>query len=459
MQFQLTLELVILSVIGLGSVAFWAGWQMEQNLVAAHKQTLEYIAMRFPEQLEVYNEAESLETVIEKAISRVETSNLMVWVKNPQGQLLGQSSSLNNSLVEFQAVENTQQIPTKPQVVRFNGRDIVLCGTPLIVNGDMVGKLYLSQDITLDQQKLNFSLWRLFFISIVTVTVLVIAISYTISTGLKPLKKMSRVASTIKADDLSGAKLTLNQAPQEIIGLAQAFNEMLFRLSASWEQQRQFVGNVSHELRTPLTIVLGYLQSLLRRSDNLSTHQIQALETATAETERTIRMLEDLLDLARADSGNLHFHCQPLMLNTLVTEVAQMSQKVTDRTINLIITDEDVITCADQDRLQQVLINLVDNALKYSSPPQPIDIILEKCFPNALIHIRDYGIGISLAHQQRIFERFYRADDGMTRSRDGTGLGLALAKGMIEGMEGTIKVRSKPQEGSVFTISLPLWGE
>lgn len=109
--------------------------------------------------------------------------------KNPQGQLLGQSSSLNNSLVEFQAVENTQQIPTKPQVVRFNGRDIVLCGTPLIVNGDMVGKLYLSQDITLDQQKLNFSLWRLFFISIVTVTVLVIAISYTISTGLKPLKK------------------------------------------------------------------------------------------------------------------------------------------------------------------------------------------------------------------------------------------------------------------------------
>jgi len=459
LQFQLTLELVILSVIGLGSVAFWAGWQMEQNLVAAHKQTLEYIAMRFPEQLEVYSEAESLETVIEKAISRVETSNLMVWVKNPQGQLLGQSSSLNNSLVEFQAVENTQQIPTKPQVVRFNGRDIVLCGTPLIVNGDMVGKLYLSQDITLDQQKLNFSLWRLFFISIVTVTVLVIAISNTISTGLKPLKKMSRVASTIKADDLSGAKLTLNQAPQEIIGLAQAFNEMLFRLSASWEQQRQFVGNVSHELRTPLTIVLGYLQSLLRRSDNLSTHQIQALETATAETERTIRMLEDLLDLARADSGNLHFRCQPLMLNTLVTEVAQMSQKVTDRTINLIITDEDVITCADQDRLQQVLINLVDNALKYSSPPQPIDIILEKCFPNALIHIRDYGIGISLAHQQRIFERFYRADDGMTRSRNGTGLGLALAKGMIEGMEGTIKVRSKPQEGSVFTISLPLWGE
>lgn len=457
LQFQLTLELVILSVIGLGSVAFWAGWQMEQNLVTAHKQTLEYIAMRFPDQLEFDREKNSLETNIENTIDRLETSNLMVWVKNPQGQLLGQSSSLHDSLTEFQAVENTPQIPTTPQIVRFNGRDIVLCGTPLIVNGDTVGKLYLSQDITLDQQKLNFSLWRLFAISLITVIVLVIAISYTISTGLKPLKKMSQVASTIKADDLSGAKLTLNQAPEEIIGLAESFNEMLFRLSASWEQQRQFLGNVSHELRTPLTVIIGYLQSILRRGDNLTSHQIQALEIASAETQRTIRMLEDLLDLARADNGQLHFRCQPLMLNTLVREVAQMSQKVTDRTINLIITDEDVITCADQDRLQQVLINLVDNALKYSSPPQPIDIILEKSFPNALIHVKDYGIGISLAHQQRIFERFYRADDGMTRSRDGTGLGLAIAKGMIEGMEGIIKVRSKPQEGSIFTITLPLW--
>ena len=457
LQFQLTLELVILSIIGLGSVAFWAGWQMEQNLVAAHKQTLEYIAMRFPEQLEFYSETESLETGIEKAIARVKTSNLMVWVKNNQGQLLGESSSLNSSLSEFQAVEATGQLPKKPQVVRFNGRDIVLCGTPLVINGNAVGKLYLSQDITADQQKLNFSLWRLFLISVVTVTVLVIAISYRIGKGLHPLKKMSKVASTIKADDLSGAKLTLHQAPEEIIGLAQAFNEMLFRLSASWEQQRQFVGNVSHELRTPLTIILGYLQSLLRRGNNLNSHQIQALETATAETERTIRMLEDLLDLARADSGNLHFRCYPLMLNTLVTEVAQMSQKVTERQINLIITDEDVVTYADQDRLQQVLINLVDNALKYSSPPQPVDIILEKTFDYALIHIRDYGIGISLAHQKRIFERFYRADDGMTRSRDGTGLGLAIAKGMVEAMEGIIKVRSKPDEGSIFTISLPLW--
>jgi signal transduction histidine kinase len=168
-------------------------------------------------------------------------------------------------------------------------------------------------------------------------------------------------------------------------------------------------------------------------------------------------MLQDLLDLARADSGHLHFQVHPIMLNTLVVEVAAMSQKVSNRQINVLATDEDVVTCADQDRLQQVLINLVDNAIKYSAPEQAVDLVLEKTERRATIHVGDRGIGIPLSHQKRIFERFYRVDESSTRSRDGTGLGLAIAKSLIEGMEGRISLRSKPGEGSIFTITLPLW--
>jgi signal transduction histidine kinase len=116
-----------------------------------------------------------------------------------------------------------------------------------------------------------------------------------------------------------------------------------------------------------------------------------------------------------------------------------------------------LVSTADQDRLQQVLINLLDNAIKYSVPDRPVDIILEKTKQYAIIHVRDRGIGIALAHQNRIFGRFYRVDDSMTRSRDGTGLGLAIAKSLIEGMNGRISLRSKPGEGSLFTIALPLW--
>jgi signal transduction histidine kinase len=456
LQFRLTLELVILSVLGLTSVSIWAGYQMEQDLIATHKQTLEYIAARFPEQLELYSDMGKPDNGLKQTIDRVSTPELRVWVKNLDGRLLAQSTGDATS-PELRGVTNLAEVPEKPQVVRFGDRDIVLCGSPLILKGKPLGKLYLSQDITADHRRFNLGLWRLLLVSALTISLLIIAISTRIRTALLPLEHMSQMASGISADRLRGAKLELQRAPDEVLGLAQAFNEMLVRLSGAWEQQRQFVGNVSHELRTPLTVITGYLQSLLRRGDHLSPHQQQAVATASAEAERTIRMLEDLLDLARVDSGNLHFRLMPIPLSTLVTEVAQMSQKVSNRQIQVLMPAEDIIAYADQDRLQQVLINLVDNALKYSAPDQIVDLILEKIDQQAVIHVCDRGIGIALSHQTRIFERFYRVDEGMTRSRDGTGLGLAISKSLIEGMDGRITLRSKLGEDSQFTITLPLW--
>ncbi|MEB3335899.1 MAG: HAMP domain-containing sensor histidine kinase, partial [Leptolyngbyaceae bacterium] len=398
---------------------------------------------------------------VERTLRKVSAPGLVVWIKSPDGKLLTHSSHASSPAAEIRNVDTLTQVPKKPQVFHFGDRYVVLCGDTLTVNGKLLGKMYLAQDITDNQQKFNAGLWRLLLVSFLTIAILVVAISKRIRKAMQPLEQMSQVASAVSADDLADnlrrAKLQLHQAPDEVLGLAQAFNEMLVRLSGAWEQQRQFVGNVSHELRTPLTIVVGYLQSLLRRSTNLSAHQQQALETATAETERTIRMLQDLLDLARADSGHLHFRLNPIMLNTVVAEVAVMSQKVSNRPINVLTTDEDVVIWADQDRLQQVLINLVDNAIKYSAPEQPVELTVEKTNQYARIHVRDHGIGISLPHQNRIFERFYRVDESMARSRDGTGLGLAISKSLIEGMEGRITLRSKPDEGSIFTITLPLW--
>lgn len=457
LQFRLTLELIALAVLGVSGVAVWAGWRMEQNLISVHKQNLEYIAAHFPEQIELYRQTGSVETGVEHAIDKLSTPGLLIWVRSPNGQILSRSSGINSPPSDLMNVVAKTAVPAQPKVFHFDDRYVVLCGNSLSISGTPLGQVYILKDITEDQMQLNASVHSLILSSIVVVVLLVIAISRRIRRALQPLQHMSQIASAVSADDLSGAKLELNRAPDEILGLAQAFNEMLVRLSGSWEQQRQFVGNVSHELRTPLSVIAGYLQSLLRRGDNLSPHQQQAVATASAEAERTIRMLQDLLDLARVDSGNLHFRLAPMMLNTVVVEVAQMSQKVSNRQINLLVTDEDVIACADQDRLQQVLINLVDNAIKYSVPDRAVDLVLEKTEQQAVIHVRDRGIGISLAHQHRIFERFYRVDEAMTRSRDGTGLGLAIAKSLIEGMDGRITLRSKLGEGSLFTITLPLW--
>jgi len=457
LQFRLTLELIALSVLGVSSVTAWAGWRMEQTLVSAHKETLEYVATHFPEQVELYRQAGSVEMGIDRTINQLSTPGFLIWVRNLDGQIVSRSSGINIPSPELIDVVAHTEVPPHPTIFRFGDRYVVLCGNPLTVDGNPLGEVYFLKDITDDQQRLDAGIHSLILVSTVAMVLLMIAIANRIRKALHPLAQMSQVASAVSADDLSAAKLQLHRAPDEILGLAQAFNQMLVRLSGSWEQQRQFVGNVSHELRTPLSVIAGYLQSLLRRGDNLSLHQQQAVATASAEAERTIRMLQDLLDLARVDSGNLHFRLAPVMLNTLVAEVAEMSQKVSNRQIHVLSTEEDVIACADQDRLEQVLINLVDNAIKYSASDRAVDLVLEKTEQQAIIHVRDFGIGIALAHQHRIFERFYRVDESMTRSRDGTGLGLAIAKSLIEGMEGRISLRSKSGEGSIFTITLPLW--
>lgn len=458
LQFRLTLELLLLSILALSSVVFWAGWQRSQNLVSAHKKTLEYIGVRFPEQVELYSEMGSLEIGLTRSVHQASTGGIMVWVKRNDGMLLVNSPDMDMQSSKITKMISLTEVPAEPTFIHVSDRYLVICSTNLKIKNQLLGTVYFSQDITDEQRQLNDGIRSLIIVSILVILVLMLAIASRIRHALRPLEHMSQVASTLSADNLNAAKLELHQAPDEILGLAQTFNEMLFRLSGSWEQQRQFVGNVSHELRTPLTVVGGYLQSLLRRSNNLSDYQQQALEIAVGETDRTIRMLEDLLDLARADSGNLHFRLNPVILNTLVAEVAAMSQQVSDRKITLVSTDdEDIVAFADQDRLQQVLINLVDNAIKYSAPEQPVDLVLEKTEQHVIVHVRDRGIGISLPHQNRIFERFYRVDESMTRSRDGTGLGLAIAKSLIEGMDGRITLRSKPGKGSIFTITLPIW--
>lgn len=259
------MELIALAVLGVSGVAIWAGWRMEQTLISVHKQNLEYIAARFPEQVEIYTQIGSVETGVEHTIDKLSIPGLLIWVRNPNGQILSRPSDINSSPPELMDRVATTDVPPQPTVFRFDDRYVVLCGNPLSIWGTPLGQVYILKDITEDQMRLNAGVHSLMLSSIVAVVLLVITISRRIRSALQPLQQMSRVASAVSADDLSGAKLELNHAPDEIVGLAQAFNEMLVRLSGSWEQQRQFVGNVSHELRTPLAVIAGYLQSLLRR--------------------------------------------------------------------------------------------------------------------------------------------------------------------------------------------------
>lgn len=463
LQFRLTLEIAALSILGLGSVAIWTSWKMQQILIATHTQGVEYIASRFPRDVELYSEMLPVEAGLQKTIDSVSVPGLLIWVKSSDGQkLLAQSVGLNSSFTATPELMSVAEMPLKPQVYQVGNRYLILCQGPVSVNGKLLGHVYLAQDVTVDQHQLLAAIQGLAIVCILVIILTMVAISLRIRRSLRPLQDMNQMAGAISAEDLSKAKLQLSHAPTEVKELAQTFNMMLSRLSEAWEQQRQFVSNVSHELRTPLTVVLGYLQSLLRRSTNLNDYQKEALQTAVSEADHTVRLLQDLLDLARADSGYMHYRLEPLMLNDLVAEVTGMAEKFSNRFIRIEAADT-IEAIVDRDRLKQVLINLIDNAVKYSAAHQPIELILERVDRMAIVQVRDQGVGIPLQDQSRIFERFYRVDEARARFANGDetqptgghGLGLAIVKTLVEGMGGSITVRSKLGEGSVFAISFP----
>jgi signal transduction histidine kinase len=220
---------------------------------------------------------------------------------------------------------NLAEMPLQPQIYQLGDRSLVLYQGTVNVKGQDLGKVYIVQDVTADQQALISALEGLVAICLF-IMMAILLLRFRVNRLLRPLEEISQMASEISADDLSAVQMQFDQAPSEVKNLAQAFNMLLARLSASWERQRQFVGDASHELRTPLTIVQGYLQSLLRRSQNLAEMQRDALETATSETERTVRLLQDLLDLARADNGQFRFRIEPLLVNELVDEAVGVTK-------------------------------------------------------------------------------------------------------------------------------------
>lgn len=458
LQSRLTIGMVTISALGLGSVAIWMSSQIQQILIDSNKQRAEYIAERLPRDVELYSEALPVETGLFRAINNLTTTQTFLWVRRADGTITAQSPTLNLPAHQrtSAALMSLTQMPLQPQVYVVNGLYFVLCGKPVRVQGKALGQLFIAQDITRDQQMFLAMVQSLSIASLVSLLAITVAIAFYIQRSLQPLRQISQLAETISANDLGQARLHLEQAPTEVRELADMCNMMLDRLAAAWEQQQQFVSDASHELRTPLTIVRGYLQSVLRRQQNLTEAQREALETAAAEAERTVRLLQDLLDIARADSGHLHFRLQSLVLNDLVAEVVGMAQQFySDRTIGIEAETAPIEVRADYDRLRQVLLNLIDNAVKYSDPGTSILLKLRQN-QMAILQVCDQGYGIPLQHQSRIFERFYRVDETRSRATGGSGLGLSIVKTLIEGMGGSVTVRSKLGEGSVFTISLPI---
>ena len=454
LRVRLTLGIAAMSILGLSGVVTGICWQMQTILVVTHKNNTRYIAERFPSDVKIYSDMVSVEEGTQKAIDNLSNPQTLLWVKSPQGQIFAQSEALKMGMRGTHLVSLTD-IPPQPKLQRVNNRYWLLCSTKLVVKGVNLGNFYIAQDITKDQTMFLSIMSSLLLVSLIATILLTVAIAWYIQTALQPLKRMNQITKEIAPETLGKVQIELENAPSEVKALAQTLQTTLTRLSGAWEDQRQLVSNVSHELRTPLTVVSGYLQSTLRRGNNLTDIQREALETASSEADRTIQLLQELLDLARAEHGGMYFHLETLILNELLIEIEGIVEQ-SAIPIKISLPDQLVKIKGDKNRLKQVFLNLIDNAVKYSHSPEPIMIQLSQEKQQAKIEVCDRGVGIPLADQTRIFERFYRVDEARSRNVGGTGLGLSIVKTLVEGMAGTIKVISQPNQGTTFTIVFPV---
>ena len=231
---------------------------------------------------------------------------------------------------------------------------------------------------------------------------------------------------------------------------------MLGRLDDAFHQMRQFSADASHELQTPLTILKGEMEVALRSPRSIKEYQ-RVLESGLEEIDRISRLVEGLLLLSRADSGVLRLDLRPVELRDLLQEISeQMNLVADDHSVSLQTGSMEAVSVrGDREHLRRLLLNIVDNAIKYTPEGGSVTISLQSDGEWASVRISDTGIGLRRDEQDRIFTRFYRAVEARSQREGGAGLGLCIALSIAEAHGGRIQVESTPGHGSTFTVLLP----
>jgi two-component system, OmpR family, sensor kinase len=283
-----------------------------------------------------------------------------------------------------------------------------------------------------------------------------IVAGYLIARGVsRPLRRIARIASAVDGGDLSH-RIRKGGSRDEVRVLADAFDRMLDRLEDAFRRQRGFVSDASHELRTPLTVIRGQLEVLARQPD-VSVEDVGRVENLVRrEIVRMERLVDELLLLARADEGQL-VRAELIVVDPFVSELWDGLSLIADRSFRLGHLPGGVIS-ADPDRIGQVVANLVRNAVEHTDADGLVRLTVRAVAPGELeFAVEDDGVGIPPEHLDRIFDRFHRTDTGRARKQGGAGLGLAIARAVVEAHGGTISAGASPEGGARVAFRLPGW--
>jgi len=275
--------------------------------------------------------------------------------------------------------------------------------------------------------------------------------------ALSPVDALVRTARQVSGTNLN-SRLQKLETGDELQRLSDTLNEMLDRIESAFLRITQFTADASHELRTPVSLIRTEAELALRRSRGEAEYK-ESLRHVLLEAERTTALIEQLLSMARADSGRETLHLQPVDLRqTLGSVVDGWRQVATIRNLQFSasLAAPELSVLGDETLLRRLADILLDNAFKYTSSPGSVYLSLEAKGDSAVIMVQDSGVGIAEEEQGKIFERFYRVDKARSREQGGAGLGLAIAQWIVTQHGGSIAVESRPGQGATFRVELPL---
>jgi two-component system, OmpR family, sensor kinase len=417
---------------------------IDNSLDAAHKIVLRKLKV---------NDLGKLETNLK---SRDISSEVYVQIWGIDGELQSSFGTLEN--FSDQSLDPAALRTNWPiyRNINDNGLHIRVLSVPLQQRDHVIAILQVASSLdVVDTARMNLT-DVLSIIWVVAVLFSGIVVWFTLGQTLKPLEAITETVEQInRADDLSRRIPYQGPEDDEIGNLVSSFNQTLERLEALFTSQQRLLADVSHELRTPLTVIKGNVD-LIRRMKSLDEESLTSIDQ---EAGRLTRLVGGLLLLAQAESGKLALSMKRVELDLLLTEVFQEMTILAGNRVHLRLNEIDqAYVYGDRDRLKQVFINLVANALQYTPQGGEVFLSLQKIGEQARVICRDTGPGIPAEDLPHIFERFYRAEKSRTRRETtGFGLGLSIANWIVERHGGRIEVNSQEGKGTTFAIWLPLY--
>jgi signal transduction histidine kinase len=344
------------------------------------------------------------------------------------------------------------------ETAQVEDQPVLIYSQPFEAQSGAVQIVQVAFPITQPEQSLR-TLRTILMIGCGLVIMAAFAIGWVLAgTVLRPIHRITRTAQAIGAEHDFGRRVQHTGPTDEVGQLAITFNAMLAELESAYRQleqtlasQRRFVADASHELRTPLTTVRGNIELLRREPPMDAKERADVLADTKDEVDRLIRLVHQLLVLARADAGQA-LRREPLPIKPLLEDVCRQAGLLAPHRTILCDPPPDALVLGDRDALKQVFLILLDNALGHTSPGATVEMRATTVEGQVAISVRDTGAGIAPDVLPHIFERFYRGQ--VSRSGIGAGLGLSIAKELVEAQGGTITVESQVGQGSVFTVML-----